>query len=120
MKYRITRICHADVKAYVPEVLTGLDYDDNEEKGYREKWQKLSGNENITELRAYLSTMPQSLEDAKDVIECHIKEIDNILSKHREDVVYEIDTKQINSVKICNTASNPAVSYNMESYPALT
>lgn len=94
MKYRVTLIRHGDVRAYVPEVLTGLDYDDNEENGYRERWQKLSGNDNLTEVRSYLSTMPQSLEEAKDIIESHIKELQNDIIKHKIDVVYELDTRK--------------------------
>ena len=86
-KYRIVKHRAGDSIGYCPEIWEcPISI-----WGVKESWRKLAGNENLTSLDLWVWSLPETMEEAKSIIEKHIEDQK---PKYSEEVVYEYDTEK--------------------------
>ena len=85
-KYRIVKHQADDTIGYCPEVWEEVYM----HRKCQTMWVELAGNKNLTYLNAWVGSLPQTIDEAKDIIEMHIK--DN-RPRYTEEVIYEYDTE---------------------------
>jgi hypothetical protein len=94
MKYRIVFKIYETVYGYEPQVKKFIPTWDG--YGVEEIWEPIAGNNHITEYRSYLSSLPQTSEEAERVIAEHLKECRKSRSLS---VAKDIVTKEFNFVE---------------------
>lgn len=72
MKYRIVFKTYETFYGYEPQVKKFIPNWDG--YGVDEIWEPIAGNQYITEYRSYLSSLPQTSEEAERIISKHLKE----------------------------------------------
>ena len=86
-KYRIVKHRAGDSTGYCPEVLECTI----SIGGVKESWRRLAGNENLTSLDLWVRSLPETIEEAKSIIEKHIEDQK---PKYSEEIIYEYDTEK--------------------------
>lgn len=94
MKYRIVFKMYETFKGYEPQVRKFIPNWD----GYSvdEIWEPIAGNQYITEYRSYLSSLPQTSEEAERIIAEHLKEC---RKSHSLSVAKDVVVKEFNFVE---------------------
>jgi hypothetical protein len=86
-KYRIVKHQAGEIIRYCPEILVCTITIG----GVKESWRRLAGNKNLTSLDLWVWSLPETIEEAKSIIEKHIEDQK---PKYSEEVVYEYDTEK--------------------------